>query len=88
MSPPEESGDILFFPFMSVKFNLFKLNVKRCLDCFSDYLYKFGKCYKILNTFLFLFLSKILVIGAPNSKKAIRIANREDSDHIASSEAV
>ena len=41
------------------------------------------KCSKILNTFLFLFSTKKLVI-----RMLVRIANREDTDQTASSEAV
>ena len=46
-----------------------------------------GKCSKILNTFLFLFSNKMLLIKAGIHKMLVRIANREDSDQIASSEA-
>ena len=47
-----------------------------------------GKCSKILNTFLFLFQYKVLVIRAGILKMLVRIANREDPDQTASSEAV
>ena len=48
---------------------------------------KYGKCSKISNTFLFLFLTKMLVIRAGIHKMLIRIANREDPDQT-TSEAV
>ena len=52
-----------------------------CTDCMYD------KCSKISNTFLFLFSNKMLVIRAGTHKMLVRIANREDSDQTASSEA-
>ena len=48
----------------------------------------YSKCYKFSNTFLFLFLSKILVIRAGIDKMLVRIANREEPDQTACSEAV
>ena len=49
----------------------------------------YGKCSKILITFLFLFSKKkILVIRSVIHKMLVRIANREDPDQTASSEAV
>ena len=48
----------------------------------------YGKCSKILNTFLFLFKDKMMVIRAGIHKLLDRIANREDPDQTASSEAV
>ena len=48
----------------------------------------YGQGSKILNTFLFLFSSKLLVIKAGIYKMLIRIATREDYDQTASSEAV
>ena len=48
----------------------------------------YSKCSKIVNTFLFLFSNKILVIRAESHKMFVRIANREDPDQTASSEAV
>ena len=45
-------------------------------------------CFKILNTFLFLLLIKILVIKARIHKMLVKIANRVDPDQTASSEAV
>ena len=41
-----------------------------------------------LNTFLYLFSIKMLVFRAVNNKMLVRIANREDPDQTASSEAV
>ena len=49
---------------------------------------KYGKCPKISNTFLFLFSTKMLAIRAGIHKRLVRIANREDPDQTASSEAV
>ena len=46
------------------------------------------KCSKISNTFLFLFSTELLVIRAGIHKMLVRIANREDPDQTASSEAV
>ena len=43
---------------------------------------------KIANTFLFLFTNKMLVFRAGIHKILVRIANREDPDQTASSEAV
>ena len=48
----------------------------------------YGKCSKISNTFLFLFLNKMLVIRPGIHKMHVRIANKEDPDQTASSEAV
>ena len=48
----------------------------------------FGKCSKILNTFLALFSNQILGIKAEIHKMLVRIANRIDTDQTASSEAV
>ena len=48
----------------------------------------YGKCSKILNTFIFLFKDKMMVIRAGINKLLDRIANREDPDQTASSEAV
>ena len=50
--------------------------------------YMCGKCSKISNTFLFLFSNKMLVIRAGSHKMVVRIANREDPDQTASSDAV
>ena len=45
------------------------------LDCLTGY----NKCSKILNTFLFLFSNKTLVIRAGIHKMLVRIANWADS---------
>ena len=49
-------------------------------------IYLYGKCFKILNTFLFLFSNKMLVIRVGIHKKLDRIANRDDPEQ--TSEAV
>ena len=49
---------------------------------FKDY--RYGKCSKISNTFLFLFSNKTLVIRAEIQKMFVRKANKEDFDQIAS----
>ena len=49
--------------------------------------FKYGSCCRILNTFLFLLSDKMLVIRAGTHKMLVRIANREDPDQTASSEA-
>ena len=48
----------------------------------------YGKCSKIWNTLLFLFYNKLVAIRAGINKMLVRIANREDPDQTASSEAV
>ena len=40
----------------------------------------YSKCYKIMNTFIFLFSNKMLAFRAGIHKKLVRIANREDTD--------
>ena len=45
----------------------------------------YGKCSKILNTFIFLCSNKVLVLGLEFTKKLLRIANREGPDRTASS---
>ena len=47
-----------------------------------------GKCFKISMTFLVLFSNKMMIIRAGIKKFLVRIANREDPDQTASSEAV
>ena len=47
-----------------------------------------NKCSKILDTFLVLFSYKMLVVKAGIHKMLVAIANREDPDQTASSEAV
>ena len=39
---------------------------------------KYGKCSKLLNTFLFLFSNKMLVFGAGIHNFQVRVAYRED----------
>ena len=46
------------------------------------------KCSDILNTFVFLFSNKMWAIMAAIHEMLVRIANREDTDQTASSEAV
>ena len=48
----------------------------------------YSKCLKVLNIFLFILLNKMLVIKAGIHKMLDRVANREDPDQTASSEAV
>ena len=48
----------------------------------------YGKSPKILNTFLVLLSTKMLVFRAVIHKMLVRIVNREDPDQTASSEAV
>ena len=47
-----------------------------------------NKCSQVLNTFLVLFSNNILVVKAVIHKMLVEIANREDHDQTASSEAV
>ena len=51
---------------------------------YDELLLTLGKCSKILNTFLFLFSTKLLVTRAGIHKMLVRIANREDPDQTAS----
>ena len=46
----------------------------------------YGKCSKILNTFLFLFSNSMLVINAETHKMLVRKANREVPNQTASEE--
>ena len=48
----------------------------------------YGKCSKISNTSLILFSNKMLIFRAGIHKLLVKIANREDPDQTASSEAV
>ena len=48
----------------------------------------YGKCSKISHTFLFLISNKLLVFRAGIHEMLVRIADREDPDQTASSEAV
>ena len=56
------------------------------MDLCACYIY--GKCSKILNTFLFLISNKLLVFRTGIHKMLVRIAIREDPDQTASLEAV
>ena len=47
-----------------------------------------GKCSKISNTYLFLFSKQNVGFRAGIHKMVVRIANKEDPDQTASSEAV
>ena len=58
-----------------------------CQCLYNLYIY-YGKFSKILNAFLVLFSNKMLVFRAGIHKMPFRIANREDPDQTASSEAV
>ena len=60
--------------------------LRQCVVSLSKTLY--GKCSKILNTFLSLFSNKIMVFRAGIHKFLVRVANREDPDQTASLEAV
>ena len=48
----------------------------------------YRKCSKISNTFLYLLSTIIMVIRTGIHEMLVRIANREDTDQTASSEAV
>ena len=50
------------------------------LSSHSKNKYMYGKCPKILNTLLFLFSHKMLVISAGIHRMLVRIANQEDPD--------
>ena len=54
----------------------------------KTFTHAYGKCSKILNTFLFLFSNKMVVIKAGINKMIVIIANREDPDQTASTDAV
>ena len=58
-------------------------------SCLCFLKFKFNdKCSKISNTILFLLSNKRLGFSAEIHKMLVRIANREDPDQTASSEAV
>ena len=60
----------------------------KVIKMYDRYVYwSYGKCSKILNTFLILFSNKMLVIRAGIHRMFVRIVNREDPDQTASSEA-
>ena len=48
----------------------------------------YGKCSKVSNTFILLLSTKMFVVKAGIHKMLLRIANWEDPDQTASSEAV
>ena len=54
----------------------------------SSYLEPCGKCSKNFEHFSLFVLNRTLVISATTHKMLVRIANREDPDQTASSEAV
>ena len=59
--------------------------------CDQDYIiakFYYSKCSKTTNAFLLLFSNKMLVFMAEILKMIVRIANREDPDQTALSEAV
>ena len=62
-----------------------RLGIGLCLGATIAY---YGKCSKISHTFLFLFSNKMLVFMAGIHMMRVRLANREDPDQTASSEAV
>ena len=64
------------------------LEVKKVRIPYSTLVHMCGKCFKFSNTFLFLFVNKLLVFKAGIHKFIIRTANREDPVQTASSEAV
>ena len=68
---------------MSTEF--LKLNLQ--VDWYGWLHHDYGKYSKSLSTHLFPFLKKILFIKAVINKMLVRIANREDPDQTASSEA-
>ena len=60
-----------------------------CVGLFLYHLYcNYSKCSKISNIFLVPFANIMLIIEAEICKMLVRIANREDPDQTASSEAV
>ena len=61
-----------------------KLGISLCLGATIAY---YDKCSKNSNTFFFLFSNKMLVIIAGIHIMLVRLANREDPDQTASSEA-
>ena len=69
-------------------------NLDRSVHLIEEYLVilvkknVYGKCSKILNTFHHLFSNKMWVIRGGIHQILVRIANREDTDQTASSEAV
>ena len=70
------------------KVSLKILNSGIILKPFIHVFMNYFACSKISNTFLFLFASEMYVIRAGIHKMLIRIANRENANQTASSEAV
>ena len=70
------------------QFKFIKDLLLRACECSGISLTVYGKCSKISNTFRFLFTNKMLVLRSQIHKMLVRIANREDPDQTASSEAV
>ena len=64
-------------------------------SCFYNFIqeakmrhYIYRKCSKMSNTFLYLFLNKMLIIRAGIHRMLVRITNGEDPDQTAFDEAV
>ena len=71
----------------SIKSALLSRDVSPIVNINSDH--KYGKCSKISNIFQFLFSNKLNVgFRAGIHKMLVKIANRENPDQTASSEAV
>ena len=78
--------------------HIYIFNGVQIVNWFVSYLYihvlnrccmgKYGRHSKILNKYLFLSSNEILVYQGWNCKILVKIANREDPDQTASSEAV
>ena len=66
---------------------LFHLDL-HCLLKYPFRGFQYGECSKISNTYLFLFSNRMLVFRAGIHKFLVRVANRENPDETASSEAV
>ena len=62
------------------------ISVKKSSLILQDPRIVYGKCYRISNTLLFLFSSKLVVISAGTNKFHVRIAKREHPDQTASSD--
>ena len=72
---------------MTLSFGLKLIENQSCIHTVK-HLSQYGKLSKISPTFHFLFSKKMCVIRAEIHKILVRIANREDPDQTASSEAV
>ena len=73
-----------------IRFSLHTLNFSPVLTCTTMHKLIYSKCSKIMNTFLFLFSNKMLVINIRSRihKMLVRTANREDPDQTSSPEEV